>query len=115
MELLTIKLGDCEDNIKNLLVEGPFITVAEAADRTYSEFSDNASATYQTQIFCQSASSKQADYNDKSWCLGESGMTDKQGKQTLPSSAKSSVRGSDDETVDPYQAEYHPQKFSLAV
>ena len=42
-------------------------------------------------------------------------MADKQGGQTLPSSAKSSVGGSDDETVDPYQAEYHLQEFSLAV
>ena len=83
--------------------------------RTYSEFPGNASATYQTQIFHQSASSEQADYTDKSLCLGESGMANKQGRQTLPSSAKSSVGGSDDETVDPYQAEYHPQEFILAV
>ena len=82
---------------------------------TYSEFSENASAPYQTPIFQQNVSSKQVNYIDKTSCVGESGIADKQGGQTVPSSTKSSVGGSNDESGDPYQSEYLPQEFSLAV
>ena len=38
VELLTIKLGDCEDNIKNLLVEGPFVTVVKVVAELIQNF-----------------------------------------------------------------------------
>ena len=82
---------------------------------TYSEFSENASAPYQTPIFQQNVSSEQVNYIDKTLCVGESGIVDKQGGQTVPSSTKSSVGGSNDGSGDPYQSEYLPQEFSLAV
>ena len=82
---------------------------------TYSEFSENASAPNQTPIFQQNISSEQVNYIDKTSCVGESGIVDKQGRQAVPSSTKSSVGGSDDESGDPYQSEYLPQEFSLAV
>ena len=82
---------------------------------TCSEFSENVSAPNQTPIFQQNISSKQVNYIDKTLCVGESGIADKQGRQTVPSSTKSSVGGSDDESGDPYQSEYLPQEFSLAV
>ena len=81
----------------------------------YSEFPGSAAGTYQTQIIQQSGSGDQAYYPGKSSFLGESGITEKQGGQIQPSSGKCSVGGSHEEAVDPYQAEYHPQEFSLAV
>ena len=48
---------------------------------TYSEFSENASAPNQTPIFQQNISSEQVNYIDKTSCIGESGIVDKQGGQ----------------------------------